>query len=308
MFGMKTAASISLVLAIAAAVSGCASDGSSGRSSGGGSTIQSDVDRPSVDDGTAGTFDASTNEFMVNGLKQFSKGDPAWTATRARWLAMGPRESDFLVSAMFAGLLAAQRVNAPELVQKARHELVLIGAPSVEFLAGILATGTVATVYDQIEEKEKPIQVDDDTRREAAEVLALIGGPAAGATARASDRAETKSGQRFALQALGNMGDRGGRPAADALIRWSRAADWVLRVEAVHGLRGFSDAATRSALEASLRDDERLVREKAVAALAVRRDPASLPALRTALATARSNTRLAEAKRIESCMARIEGR
>jgi hypothetical protein len=306
------AASIALVLATAVAVPGCASDGSSGGSrsgsSGGGSGSQTEVERPSADDGTARTFDQATNDFMVDGLKQFSDNDPRWPETRATWLAKGKRESDFLVSAMFAGLLGSQQVNRPDMVQRARHELVLIGEPAVEFLAGILATGTVDTIYDEIEEKEKEIAVDDDTRREAAEVLSLIGGPAASATARAADRAETKSGKRFALQSLGNMGDRGGRPAGEALARWARADDWVLRVEAVHGMRNFSDGATRSALESSLRDEEKLVREKAVTALAVRGDRSSLPALRSALSTARSNARLVEAKRIESTIARIEGR
>lgn len=314
MFRMR-AASIALVFA-ALAASACASGpeagtqpsaGTSGTSRASGTTprTQTQVDRPSADDGTARTFDESTSDFMIRGLQQFSDGDPGWADTRAEWLAMGRRESDFLVSAMFAALLAAQRVNAPELVQRARHELVLIGEPSVGFLAGILATGTVATVYDQIEEKDKPIRVDDDTRREAAEILALIGAAAAPETARCLDRAETKSGRRFALQALGNMGDRGGRVAGDALARWARSDDWVLRVEAVHGMRSFSDAATRAALERALADEEKLVREKAVGALVWRRERASLPALRRALEVAQREARVTEARRIEAAVARI---
>lgn len=307
MVGMRSA-SLTLVLVTAVAVAACASDGTSGGRSRSGSSggTQTAVDRPAPDEGTATTFDATTNDFMVAGLKQFSSGDPAWADTRAQWLAMGKRESDFLVSAMFAALLKAQQVNAPELVQRARHELVLIGHPSVGFLAGILATGTVDTIYDEIEEKDKPIRVDDDTRREASEVLALIGAPAAPATAAAASRAETKSGRRFALQALGNMGDRGGPAAVDALVRWSRNDDWVLRVEAVHGLRHFSDAGTRAALEAALRDDEALVREKAIDGLRQRREKASLPALRSALQAARSAARIQESKRIEATIARIE--
>ncbi len=304
-------ASTALVMALALAASGCSSDGASSgdpdaRSASG--DAQTQVTAPSEADGTARTFDPATRDFMMEGLRQFSGGDPAWPATRRRWLSMGRRESDFLVGAMFAALLAAQRVNAPDLVQRARHELVLIGEPYIEFLAGILATGTVATIYDRIEEKEKPIRVDDDTRREAAEVLALIGGPAAAATARSLDRAETKSGRRFALQALGNMGDRGGRVAGDALARWAHDDDWVLRVEAVHGLRSFSDAATRVALETALRDDEKLVRENAVRGLMGRRDRASLPALRRALTAAQDSARLGEARHIRSAIARIEAR
>jgi HEAT repeat protein len=300
---------IALLLTSAVALTGCASDGggSSRSSSSGGSTAsQTDVERPTPDEGTVRTFDESTNEFMENGLRQFSAGDARWPETRQRWLAMGKRESDFLVSAMFAGLLAAQRANAPDLVQRARHELVLIGEPSVDFLAGILGTGTVDTIYDEIEQKEKPIRVDDDTRREAAEILALIGGPAAPATAGVVGSAETKSGRRFALQALGNMGDRGGRAAADALVRWSRADDWVLRVEAVNGMRHFSDAGTRAGLEEALGDDERLVREKAVDGLRHRNERASLPALRRALSTAQSHARIREAQRIEATIARIQ--
>jgi len=310
MVGMRSTA-LTLVLVTTVALAACASDGTDGGGAPSGSTSssgqsQASVERPDPEDGTATTFDAATNDFMVAGLKQFSSGDPAWADTRTKWLAKGKRESDFLVSAMFAALLKAQQVNAPELVQRARHELGLIGAPSVGFLAGILATGTVDTIYDEIEEKDKPIRVDDDTRREASEVLALIGAPAALATAAAASRAETKSGRRFALQALGNMGDRGGPAAVDALVRWSRNDDWVLRVEAVHGLRHFSDASTRAALEAALRDDEALVREKAIDGLRQRREKASLSALRSALQVARGAARLQEAKRIEATIARIE--
>jgi len=322
MVAMKNASlNLGLVAALALpmlALAGCAANGSS-NSSGASSSTSSDsgggdgrsptvIRAPSAEDGTARTFDAATNEFMENGLHQFSRGDPAWEETRARWLTKGEREQRFLVSAMFAALIKAQRAGYSDLVQRARHELVLIGRPSVGFMAGILATGTVDTVYDAIADEDKPIRVDDDVRREAAEVLALIGAPATAATVAAIDRSETKSGRRFALQALGNMGDRGGAAAADGLIRWSRADDWVLRVEAVNGLRTFSDVRTRQSLEASLSDEESLVRQKAAEALYKRGEKASLPALRRAQKKARNAGKLGESRRLEGMVRAIETR
>jgi len=317
MVPMKNA-SIALFLFAALALTACASDGGStsrdpassadpgsSRAKGAAATV---VKPLSAEDGTARTFDKATNDFMEQGLHQFSKGDPAWEKTRAEWLAMGAREQRFLVSAMFAALIKAQRAGYSDLVQRARHELVLIGPPSVGFMAGILATGTVDTIYDEIAEETKPIRVDDDVRREAAEILALIGAPAAAATVSAADRSETKSGRRFALQALGNMGDRGGATAADGLVRWSQTDDWVLRVEAVTGLRTFSDARTRQALETALTDEEMLVRQKAVEALRARGEKASLPALRRAQSKARNAGKLAESRRLEAAVRSIENR
>ena len=290
---MKTPLTACLLLA--ASLAACAGDGPA-RSAAGGSAQPATVE----------TFDADQKAFMEQGLRQFSRGDPGWEATRARWIAMGPRASGFLVNAMFSALLQAQAIGSPELVQRARHELVLIGAPSVDFMASVLTTGQVTTVYDREQDKDVPVMVDDDMRREAAEVLALIGAPAADATARAADRAETKSGRRFAIQALGNMGERGGPAASSALVRWARDPDWVLRVAAVEALRSFGDDGTRRVLEAALRDGEDLVREKAAAALAGRRETASLPALRQALAEARAAGRLVETRRLEKAVRYVE--
>ena len=307
-----------LLLSGALVLAGCGSDSSSrsGGDSGsnassnsgdtGGASRATQIQSPTAADGTARTFDEATDKFMQDGLRQFGKGDPAWTQTRAKWLAMGSREQRFLVSAMFAVLIKAQRGGYSDLVQGARHELVLIGTPSIDFMAGILATGTVDTVYDEIAEEEKAIRVDDDVRREAAEVLALIGAPAAPATVEAADSAETKSGKRFALQALGNMGDRGGAAAVNGLIDWSQSDDWVLRVDAVAGLRGFSDQRSRRALERALEDEESLVRQKAAESLLARREKSSLPYLRRAQAKAKSAGKLVESRRFERIVRTIE--
>ncbi len=257
---------------------------------------------------TAKTFDGDTAAFMRAGLHQFSDGDSAWASTRAQWLALGDREASFLVTNMFGALLAAQRSVAPELVERARHELVLIGAPSVPLLADVLAAGTVTTVYDEIAETDKPFAVDDDARREAAEVLALIGAPAARATSDVLSRAETKSGRRFALQSLGNMGDRGGATSRDTLVRYTRDDDWVLRVAAVTALRTLTDAESERALAEALGDDEDLVRQNALGSLVMRRASGTLPAIRSSHARARDAGRLVESRRLERAIRTLESR
>ncbi len=298
--GPMRAVRIAVLAACLAAAAGCASEGGSGGRDAGGASA------PDLQPGTSGSFSAETRRFMADGLRAFSRNDPGWDQTRARWLALGPRESQFLVSSMFAALLAAQARNAPALVERARHELALIGAPSVGFLSGVLATGTVATAYDAIAEEERPIRVDDDARREAAQVLGLIGAPAAQATADAAARAETKSGRRFALVALGTMGERGGAAASSALARYATDPDWVLRVEAVQGLAGCRDATSRAALEQALGDSEDLVREKAAEGLVQRGERGALPALQRALSAARAAGRVAEVRRLDAAVRHLE--
>jgi HEAT repeat protein len=282
---------MALLLGACAGGSG-ASDGGT-RSTGGG-------------DSTVASFEQDTQKFMEDGLHQFSDRDPAWPQTRARWLALGERESTFLVTTMFAALLRAQKLSAPDLVERARHELVLIGAPAVPFLGEVLTAGHAYTVYDAVEEVDKDVSVDDSARTEAADILALIGSPAAPELARAAQGAETKSGRSCALKALGNMGERGAATAADTLVGWASNPDWVLRVEAIHGLRGFSDARTRQTLIAALADSESLVREKAADALVVRRETGAVAALRRASSNARSAGRLLEARHFDTAARRIE--
>ncbi|MCE9636944.1 MAG: HEAT repeat domain-containing protein [Planctomycetes bacterium] len=289
-------------LVVPLALAACASDdgGRSVSSSGG----RSDVGFGTRADAPAGaptvqTFTPATQAFMKAGLQQFSRGDVQWESTRREWIAMGPRESAFLVQTMWGACLAAQARNAPDLVERARHELALIGEPSVRLMADVLATESAGSVMDPATGEEKQIRVDDLQRREAAEVLALIGAPAVAATVDAIDRAQTKSGKRYAIDAVGNMGDRGGAAGAAALADHARDPDDVLRVAAVHGMRNYSDGSTRTALLAALSDADGLVREKAAESLALRRDASAAPALRSAAARAREDGRLAEAKRFD---------
>ena len=287
----------------AVALAACAGNdggGSGGSWSGGGSR-----GAPTVD-----SFPEETQTFMVRGLKQFSRGDPGWETTRAQWLSMGERESSFLVQAMWEALLRAQSVSQPQLVERARHELVFIGEPALPFLGGLLAEENVYLAQPEgaPEDAEPAPAVDDVQRREAAEILGVLGAPAVPALARASDGAATKGGRRFALYALGNMGERGGADAAAALMRSARSTDDIVRVEAVYGLRSFSDAATRDALFDALGDPEELVRKKAAEALAVRGDAAAVPALRAAIDRARGQGRIGEARDLARALGWIETR
>lgn len=288
--------SASIVL-VAALVAGCAS-GSDGGSSSSGS-------------GSSGpkaikNFPPETQAFMKAGLHQFSKGDPQWETTRAVWLAKGPDEADFLVQNMWAALLRFQGLDQPGEVERARHELVLIGEPSVPLLAAFLQGGTVASVVDQQTGERRDVVVDDFARQEASAVLGLIGAPAVGPVRDALENTTSKAGKRYALQTLGNIGDRGGAAAYEPILRYLTGEDEVLRVEAAYSLRFFHDETTRSALIQALSDGDDLVRRKAAEALKNRRDATSVPAIRAAADRARAEARMTEATELDRAASWIE--
>jgi len=256
---------------------------------------------------TVETFSEETREFMAGALRKFSQNDPGWPRARAQWLGMGQRESEFLVYMLWTGLVRMQQLAQPANVERARHELALIGEPSVPMLAAVLSGGTAFSVYDEIDERDVDVPIDDTARREAAEILTIIGAPAVSSLAEVLERAETKSGQKFAIQALGNMGDGGGAYAGATLVAWAGSEDWIVRVEAVQAMRTRSDGATAAALIAALRDDESLVREKAADALARRMETSAIGALTQAAARARGEGKLRESKRHERALKAIRG-
>lgn len=283
----------------------CAGDdgGGSRRSAGGGDPRPLTGDRPSAPP-TVASFSADTRAFMEDGLRQFSREDPRWETTRAQWIAMGPREAEFLVQNLWAALLAAQSINQPHLVERARHELALIGPPSVPLMSDVLAAGSVR--MSDASGASREVAIDDMQRAEASEILSIIGGPAVPALADALGRAESKGGKRFLLTTLGNIGDRGGDAASRPLVRFARDPDDVLRIEAVRGLRSFGDDATRNALFAALGDAESLVAVMAAESLVVRKDVAAAPAIRQAAERAKASLRLRDAQKLERCATLLE--
>lgn len=273
----------------------CASDDAGGGSSSRGS------DRGDAPSGapTVQTFPPETQAFMKAALKQFSDQSPNWESSRREWLAMGDREAQFLVQTMWGGLLNAQQRNAPDLVERARHELALIGEPSIPLMAEVIATGEAGTLRDPATGEDRPIRIDDLQRREAAEVLSIIGAPALPATLEALDRSETKSGRRYALVTIGNIGARGGDTVSRALVEWARAEDVLHRLEAVNGMRNCRDDATRSALFAALSDEEEIVRVRAAESLYGRKDGSAAGAVQAAADRAKGEGRLVEARKLE---------
>jgi hypothetical protein len=252
------------------------------------------------------SFPPETQAFMKSALHQFSVGDPAWDQSRAEWLAKGPREASFLVETMWAALLRFQGLNQPAEVQRARHELAMIGEPSVPLLAAFLAGGTAYTAVDPKTGETHDVLVDDLARKEASEVLALVGAPAVPAVRDALEHASTKAGKRYALQTLGYIGERGGAAAYEPVLAHVRDEDEVLRVEAVLALRYFHDDATRAALVGALADESDLIRRKAAESLKVRKDFAAAPQIRAAAQSARAAARLAEADELDRAAAWLE--
>ena len=290
-------------LACALAAAACAGGGGSGTSTRGDSPTAAAKRTGPV---AIESFPKETQAFMKASLHEFSAKDPAWDASRAKWIAMGPREADFLVETMWTALLRFQGLNQPEDVQRARHELALIGEPSVPLLAAFLSGGTAYSTVDSKTGETIDIQVDDLARKEASEVLGLIGAPAVPAVRDALESAPTKAGKRYSIQTLGWIGDRGGAAASAPLLAHVRDEDEVLRVEAVVALRYFHDAATRSALYGALSDESDLVRRKAVESLKVRREAAAVPQIRAAAQSARAAARLAEADELDRTAAWLE--
>lgn len=287
---------------LAAACAGGGADGTSSRAKPGSSR----TDTANAGPATVESFSAETRAFMKNALHQFSAGDPAWEQSRAEWLAKGPREAGFLVETMWAALLRFQGLNQPADVIRARHELAIIGEPSVPLLAAFLGGGTAYSTVDPKTGETIDISVDDLARKEASEVLGLIGAPAVPGVRDALDRAPTKGGKRYAIQTLGFIGDRGGAAAYEPLINHVHDEDEVLRVEAVVALRFFHDDTTRSALLGALTDESDLIRRKAAESLKVRRDGAAAPQIRAAAQTARASAKLAEADELDRTAAWLE--
>ncbi len=288
------------IVLVALVASACASGSSSG-----------DGASPAADSAPQGPrtldeFPPQTRKFMEEGLHQFSRGDPEWEATRAKWLALGPDASQFLVETMWAALLRSQSLAQPQLVERARHELALIGEPAIPLMAQFLAGGTIWSGADPKTGERREVDVDDMARGEASEILGLIGGPAVPAVTDALERAPTKAGRRSALTTLGYIGDRGGEAASAPLMRYARDPDDVLRVEAVHALGFFHDAGTRPALIAALGDGEELVRRTAAESLLTRRDVEAAAYVRGAADDARSAGRLGEAAALQSCAEALE--
>ena len=299
---MRPTKSLLVVLAAAASLlAGCASEGA-GQGSGGGSPARRGASGPLAFQ----SFSAATQDFMKAGLHEFSAKDPQWETTRETWLAKGPEETDFLVQLMWGGLLAAQSGNEPKLVEQARHELAKIGEPAVPMLAECLVGGTVFSLPDPETGGTRDVQVDDLARREASEILGLIGAPAVGAVRGALDRAASKSGRRYAIETLGYIGDRGGEAAYQPLLAWARSEDDVLRVAAIRSLRSFSDETTRSALIHALDDGDDLVRRKAAESLMARRDTSAVAHIRAAAERAREAAKLSEAAELDRAASWIE--
>jgi hypothetical protein len=255
---------------------------------------------------SAKTFPAETVAFMKNGLHQFSAGDPKWEQTRAQWLAMGPDESDALVQYIWTALLRFQTLDRPREVEKARHELAVIGGPSVPLLTAFLVGGTIRTTVDRDTGERKDVVVDDAARDEASRILGLIGAPSTSAVREALEQAPTKSGKRFALLTLGYIGERGGDAASEPLVRYARDPDDVLRVVAVDSLQFFHDEGSRSALIQALGDPESLVRRKAAESLRNRHDAAAAAYIRGAAERARGEAKLVEAAELDKAAASIE--
>ena len=298
----KTTSRFALLLGVALAATACAGEGAATNADTGGQAQRAADTGPRAIE----SFSRETRAFMIEGLHQFSKGDPKWEATRAEWIAKGSDETDFLVASMWAALLKAQALNQPALVERARHELALIGEPSIPMMAEFVAGGTVYTTTDPDTGAIREIGIDDMARDEASQVLSLIGAPAVPAVRDALANTASKAGKRSALQTLGYIGDRGGPAAVEPLLEYARSEDDMLRMEAVYSMRFCHDDATRAALLAALDDSDSLVRTRAADALMNRRDAAAVAPIRAAAERARGQAKFTEASDLNRAATWIE--
>jgi len=236
-------------------------------------------------------------------LEAYGKGGAAWEDARRRALA-DPELARFLVDNLVIELVrawhgqnAADPARARRAFERARAELVRLGAAAGPILAQLLDVGdsVVAELAADVLVRIDPTPV--------AGVARLLGAP----------EGETR---RRAAALLSRLG---ADPAADerareALVRLAHAdPEWTVRAEAaaalgIRGARERSSAPARKALERALLDPDPAVAAVAAKALQHLDDPRAIPALKQALERAAERGDLRVLRAVEEAIAVLDSR
>lgn len=278
------------VLLMAALVAGCASDGSSSSPKPKPSDM-ADADTAPVTRGPsfgderqvdARSLTPKDRADFANAWRQFVQERPAWPVMRNEWLSRGGAAPYVLSEALFRHFFVAsmqksrQRAMQYE-IERVGEEAAIVGEPAVAYFAKCLAVDswplsrqTTLEVADpeyldgRIQKTFDRFEMDDETRRDAARVLARIGEPAVATLA--SDRilrASRPTSRRYGAYALGRIGSPRAIAALGRML--TTASDWQDRGAAASALgealmRG---PEARAHLEAArTRESDEFVRRK----------------------------------------------
>jgi len=214
---------------------------------------------------------------------QFVTHQPIWRFSRDEWLAKGGAAPYVLSENLFRYFWSASLVRKEDEIDRVGENAAVIGEPAVAYFAKCLvldkwplkggAFTTEITDPDDLDGKIKKtfshFEMDDETRRFAARVLAAIGEPAVPTLSSDAVLKQARpTSKRYAAYALGRIGS----PAAVVRLQEMMRTDpgWAERAAAAtalgEALRNGAD--TRVALEqAANSDSDAFVRRKAREAL-----------------------------------------
>ena len=201
----------------------------------------------------ASTLTAQDREDFRNAWRQFVQERPAWPVMRDEWLSRAGAAPYVLSEALFRHFFIASRYKSQQRemnyeIERVAEAAARVGEPAVAYFAKCLAVdswplsrSTTLEVMDpeyldgRIKKTFDRFEMDDETRRDAAKVLARIGPPAVPTLS--SDRilrASRPTSRRYGAYALGRIGS----PAAvSALARMLQTAgDWQDRSAAASAL------------------------------------------------------------------------
>ena len=239
-----------------------------------------DVPPPKVGDGSE--FTREERDLMARAFAAFKRDEKSWPDEKARWLALRPAAHDVLVENLYGYLLRAQNAGRTGEVVRAKGEVVSLGDRSVRHLTAMVR---LATIVDRTGATQR---VDDLTRSTAAEILALIGSPAAEAGLVAATGDADEDARRIAVKALGTFETP---RSLDVRLKLLRDPSFQVAAQAANALQTAPPDDRVSRILCDVFGDPKgdlFVRQRAGQALFVRKDPGAVPMLIDLLERARA--------------------
>jgi HEAT repeat protein len=243
--------------------------------------------RPSAAD-VADTRPVDVSKLSREDLREFQGAwrlfvthDPSWEDARERWLERGGAAPFLLSENLFRYFWSASRYGKTDEVWRVGENARRVGEPAVAYFAKALVTDKwplkepVTIEVFNPDNIAKPLtktfthyDMDDQTRQDAARVLATIGESSVPLLTSATVRQSSlRSARVYGSYALGAIGSDA---AIAALARTlDEEPEWQVRGAAAKAL-GFAlsrNPKAKAPLEQALQDSDRFVREKAKEAL-----------------------------------------
>jgi hypothetical protein len=283
---------VSLILAVLVALSlfpACSS-----------SPAPSPSDRGGGEDpgGGAANFTPAERATMDTAWRAFKNNSPDWPGHRARWIALGPKASDSLVENLFRVMVISSARNAPEWYDKARMDLMHLGALSVPVLSGIVAQGKVN--LESGEEMPLPTGIVTDV----VDILAVVGPPAVPSLAGLTEDGKADV-RRAAAVGLGKIGDPAGLAPLRKMLRGS--GDWADRLAAARALGLLGGPEAEDELIRALDDSDPAVVQEAARSLARLKSTRAIASLEAHRAKAQAANDYAVASVLGSAIKAIRG-